>query len=192
MVTNVTNGVEMAAVKRISKEKIIDAAVDVIRRGGQSALNARNLAKRLGCSTRPIYLAFKGMDGVKKAAAVKITRVFEEFIAREVVSGRYPVYKSYGMAYIRFALEERELFKSAFMTEQTQKTDSGYGGVIDAVMKTTGLDRERAELFHLENWIFVHGLASMVATGFTAFDEETFQKVLTDAFEGLKARFKIK
>ena len=40
----------MPAAKRISKEAIIDAAAAVLRTGGFEAINARSVAKALGCS----------------------------------------------------------------------------------------------------------------------------------------------
>lgn len=57
----------MPAIKKISKETIIDAAVDVLREGGAAAINARSVAKELGCSTQPIYLSFQNMDDLKAA-----------------------------------------------------------------------------------------------------------------------------
>ena len=44
----------MPAVRKVSKEQIIDAAVEVLRDDGFSAINARSVAKKLGCSTQPI------------------------------------------------------------------------------------------------------------------------------------------
>ena len=40
----------MPAVRRISRDAIVDAAVEVLREGGFSAVNARSVAKKLGCS----------------------------------------------------------------------------------------------------------------------------------------------
>ena len=57
----------MPAVKKVSREEIIDAAVDVLRDGGFSSVNARSVAKKLGCSTQPIYFSFKNMDELKTA-----------------------------------------------------------------------------------------------------------------------------
>ena len=51
----------MPAAKRISKEAIIDAAAAVLRIGGFEAINARSVAKALGCSTQPIYLSFRNI-----------------------------------------------------------------------------------------------------------------------------------
>ncbi len=61
--------------------------------------------------------------------------------------------------------------------------------IIPLIMKNTGLSRERAELFHLEMWIFVHGVASMIATSYLDWEMETVSEVLTDAYMGLKTRF---
>ena len=55
----------MPAVRKVSKEQIIDAAVEVLRDNGFSAINARSVAKKLGCSTQPIYFSFKNMDELK-------------------------------------------------------------------------------------------------------------------------------
>ena len=39
---------------KISKEDIVSAGVDLVRRSGEKGLNARNLAAALGCSTLPV------------------------------------------------------------------------------------------------------------------------------------------
>ena len=182
----------MAAVKKFSEEAIIKAALAIIRGGGMDALNARSLAGELGCSTRPVYLTFGSMDGVKARAVAHIQKVYQGYLKREVESGKYPPFKSYGMAYIRFAREEREFFKYMFMRDRTREEggDDDISEVIAAVMMSTGLDEERAKLFHLESWIFVHGIAVMLATSYFALGEELISKMLTDMFEGLKTRFK--
>lgn len=181
----------MSAVKKISRENIISAALEIIKRDGMSALNVRALAKALGCSTRPVYLTFGGMDGVKAAAVERINEVYQDYINREVESGAYPPYKAYGMGYIKFARGESEFFKYLFMRDRTRERteDDGLDEIISMIVKATGLDRERAKLFHLENWIFVHGIAVMLATAYIDFDEKLIGSMLTDMFEGLKARF---
>ena len=182
----------MAAVKKFSEEAIVSAALKLIREGGMSSLNARSLAGSLGCSTRPMYLAFGSMNEVRARAVGQIKRVYGGYIKRETESGRYPPYKAYGMAYIRFAREEREFFKYLFMRDRTGEDggEDDISEIIAAVVKSTGLDEERAKLFHLESWIFVHGIAAMLATSYFELDEELISKMLTDMFEGLKARFK--
>lgn len=185
----------MSAIKQITKERIIQAATDLVRKSGMRSLNARTLARELGCSTRPIYLSFGGMDGVKSAVAENITRIYQGYLRRETESGRYPPYKCYGMGYIRFAREEKELFSYLFMRNRRGEPEGTDGGditkVLEAVAKATGLDAESAKLFHFESWIFVHGIAAMAATSYAEFDEDTVQRLLTDMFTGLRARFNV-
>ena len=57
----------MPAAKKISRDRILDAAVQVLRDGGFFAINARSVARKLGCSTQPIYLSFRNMDELKAA-----------------------------------------------------------------------------------------------------------------------------
>lgn len=181
----------MTAVKKISDDSVVGAALEIIREGGMAALNARALAAALDCSTRPLYLTFGSMDEVKARVVARIKEVYRDYLKREVESGKYPPYKAYGMAYIRFAREERELFKHMFMRDRTRESgdEDNMSDVIAAVMKSTGLDEERAKLFHLESWIFVHGIGVMLATSYIDFDETTIGAMLTDMFTGLKTRF---
>ncbi len=181
----------MSATKKITKENIISAALEIIKTSGMSALNARALAGGLGCSTRPLYLTFGGMGGVRTAAIERINEIYQGYIKREIESGQYPVYKAYGMGYVKFARGESEFFKFLFMRDRTreQTAEDNIDEIVSVIVKVTGLDRERAKLFHLENWIFVHGIAVMLATAYIDFDEELISKMLTDMFEGLKTRF---
>lgn len=45
-----------------TKEEIIASAFEIVREGGFSALTARSLAEKLGCSAKPIFGLFKSMD----------------------------------------------------------------------------------------------------------------------------------
>lgn len=107
-----------------------------------------------------------------------------------------PPYKAAGLAYIRFAREERELFKLLFMRDRTGEPPGEDGGVMEAmtalVSAGTGLDRDRACRFHLEMWICVHGIAAMIATAYLEWDREMIGEMLTDTFEGLKERYRKK
>lgn len=47
----------MPAVKKVPREEIVDAAVEVLREGGAAALNARSVAKKLGCSAISSWLS---------------------------------------------------------------------------------------------------------------------------------------
>ena len=61
----------MPAVKKVTREKIVDAAVRVLQEDGYSAVNARSVAKKLGCSTQPIYSEFQNMEELKAALTAR-------------------------------------------------------------------------------------------------------------------------
>ena len=65
-------------------------------------------------------------------------------------------------------------------------------GHLDLIQRAAGLSRESARLFHLEMWIYVHGIASMAATSFLDWDTELISASLTDVYMGVLARFKEK
>ena len=59
---------------------------------------------------------------------------------------------------------------------------------VDMIMKSNGVSREKATLMHLEMWTCVHGIATMLATSFLELDEELISNILTDVYQGVRAR----
>ena len=99
---------------KITKENIIGAAIDIARQNGADSINARSLAAHLDCSTQPIFSNFVNMDELHLAVLKNAYELYDEYIRREIANGKYPPYKSSGMAYIRSACEEKELFKEMY------------------------------------------------------------------------------
>ncbi len=176
---------------RINKSDIIDAAVNIVRIAGAGALNARSIATALGCSTQPIFSNFQSMDELDVEVIKAAYRVYYELIASEVEKGKYPIYKAYGMAYIRFAREECELFKLLFMCDRRGEEfvpTSDFDASVEMIMQANGFDRSRAELVHLEVWSATHGVATMIATSFLELDEQIVSRILSDVYSGIKQR----
>ena len=178
---------------KFTRDEITSAAVNVTRKKGADGLTARALAEELGCSVKPIFGLFRNMEEVQSAVMNAAQDIYESYLAEDMTSGKYPLYKASGMAYIRFAKEERELFKLLFMRdrngeplEPTREVDA----IIPIIMKTTGLSREQAERFHLEMWVVVHGIASMIATSYLIWNEEQISGVMTDFYTGLRTVYK--
>ena len=49
-------GFFMPAKRKIQKEDILKASISIISHEGLNALNARKIAKKLGCSTQPLFI----------------------------------------------------------------------------------------------------------------------------------------
>ncbi len=177
----------------ILKEDIIRASVEIVRTSGPDALNARAVAKALGCSTQPVFSNFRNMQDLMDSVVGRSLELYDDFIRKEFGRNQgYPPYKTYGMGYIRFAMEESNLFKLLFMrdrrNEESSAEDKTFYEVIPLIMKTLNLTEKEAQMFHLEMWTFVHGIAAMSATSYCSWDMEQASKALTDIYQGLILR----
>lgn len=175
---------------KVTKEKILEVSLEIVRRQGMNALNARHIAQALGCSTQPLFSNFATMEDLQKAAVAAAYDLYLEFIQTEVESGKYPRYKAFGMAYVRFAKEESELFKLLFMRDRTGEDTSPSPDFEEAVqmMMANGMTREKATLMHLEMWSCVHGIGTILATSFLSLEWELVSAMLTDVYRGIRAR----
>ena len=111
----------MAPKVKITKEEIVAAAIELVRQRGEVALNARNIATALNCSTQPIFSNFSSMEELRMEVITAADQLCNQYIKKEVEGEAYPAYKATGMAYIRFAKEERELFKLLYMRDRSQE-----------------------------------------------------------------------
>ncbi|MBR4290161.1 MAG: TetR/AcrR family transcriptional regulator [Oscillospiraceae bacterium] len=178
---------------RITKEDIIHTAVDLVRQQGESSVNARTVAAMLNCSTQPVFSNFATMEELRRATLQQIHQIYQDYIQREVSSAVYPAYKASGMAYIRFAKEEKELFKMLFMRDRSGEplpNEWDMGENIEKIVRnSTGLEGSIMQLFHLEMWAYVHGIAVMFATGFLDLEWDLVSKMLSDAYMGMRKQY---
>lgn len=101
----------MARLVSITKEKVLSAAVGVVRKGGLSALTSRNLCTELGCGVNAVFSAYGSMEGVQEAVRAEASRHFQKRL-RDGLSLN-PPFKGFGMALLWFAMDEPQLFKLA-------------------------------------------------------------------------------
>ena len=177
---------------KVTKEKIVEIALTIVRTEGEQALNARSIASMLNCSTQPVFSNFASMEELRAAVIERAYKIFDEYTRKEAESGRYPEYKATGMAYIRFAKEEKALFALLFMRRREEEIESEadrFKHSVKMVGGAVGLNEEKASLFHLEMWIFVHGIATMLATGYLDLGYDSVSEMISDCYQGLRTRF---
>lgn len=178
---------------KFSRTQVISAALEIVQDEGMGGLTARALASRLGSSAKPIFGLFKNMEEVQQEVIKAANTIYQSYLSNDISSGKYPPYKASGMAYVRFAREKRELFKLLFMcdrsSENIEEDRESILPLLDMIQKNLGIGEDEAYLFHLEMWIYVHGIATMIATSYLDWDDAFVSHVLTDAYIGLKIRF---
>lgn len=175
---------------KFTREEIIAVAVDIIRDSGVEAINAKEIGKRMGTSTRPMFTWFKTVEELRTAATEEAWRIYNQYMERGLAMT--PPFKGYGMQVIRFATEEPSLFRLLFMrkTEQTNtleylNLDEHMPKVRKAIMTTFHIDAPQADWLYENLWIYAHGIATLCATGTLRFTEEDVSQKLGDLCRGL-------
>lgn len=179
----------MPPTAKYTKQEIVAVAFDFVKENGYDTLTARDLAKKLGTSTRPIFTAFENMEELKKEVIYKAEALFIKYKKDEIKKQEYPEYKASGIAYIRFAKEEKNLFKLLFMRDRTNETDVKEVSITDEInliTKNLSISNEDATNFHIKMWVIMHGFATMIATGYLDLDFETISKITSDVYNALK------
>ena len=182
----------MPAAKKVPRDKIIDAAIEVLRDGGFSAVNARSVARKLGCSTQPIYLSFQSMEEVKvalteRAIEMHTRRVRDSLRAHEGNDSRY---SSYGMGFVRFAAEEKQLFRWLYLEGEQlgpYQNDVLLPEVIDVIVEEFGYSQEVARRFHQDMIYFSYGLAILANTDHLHLTEAELRETFRREFRALIA-----
>ncbi len=175
---------------KYTREQILLAAYDLVREKGCDALTARDLGAKLGTSATPIFTAFENMEDLKNEVLKKAKRTFEDYQKAEIERNEYPKYKAMGMAYIKLAKEEKNIFKLLFMRDRSNEDiisdNQSYAYVLDTVRAQTNFPKDKADRFHAEMWIAVHGIATMIATSYLELNIDIISGIITDIYNGLK------
>lgn len=178
---------------KFTKQEIIQAALDITRTEGIHSVTARAVGAKLNSSSKVIFGLFQNMEKLQEEVIKAAHDLYQNYLKEDMLKGKYPPYKASGMAYIRFAKEEKELFKLLFMRDRSEeKIEQNLDEIkplLQIIQKNIGLSEQDAYMFHIEMWLYVHGIATMIATSYLEWDGETISNVLTDGYMGLKERY---
>lgn len=175
--------------KIIDKSAVLQTAFELARTKGFDAINARSVAAALHSSTHPIFDAYDGLASLKRDVLHESWELYAAYIRAGAQEN--PPFRGTGRAYIRFAKEEPKLFAELFMTER-QDCDAEYDGdpTISLVrtlgQSAAGITLSQAEEFHLHMWVFVHGIATLAATGVCDLSDAIISKLMHDEFFAMK------
>lgn len=163
---------------RITKDMILNTVLEITRETGFEAINARGIASKLQCSTRPIFTCYENMEELKKDFLDFAFEYYNQYVAD------YGKYKNINpclflpLSYIEFAKEETNLFKLLFISDMdldmTEANDF-YKELANeekakAFSKIVGVPSERGKIIFLDLFLYTHGIAVLTATGKLSFD----------------------
>ncbi|MDQ1701263.1 MAG: hypothetical protein QOF57_515 [Frankiaceae bacterium] len=161
------------------REDILQATIELLSASGDmNAVSIRAVAKRVGVTPPSIYLHFPDKRALLDAACepifAELERHFDEACAG--VSDPVEQLRRIGIAYVRFALDNREPFRIVFMTQcdvegsagmtrADLETQTAFRRVIRAVVEAQAagvLGPTDAGLAAMRLWIAAHGAATLL------------------------------
>lgn len=173
--------------QRITKQMILEAAFKLTRDQGFDSLNARSIAKKIGCSTQPVYSCYAVMDDLKRELFIYLENYYNEYVKSRIDGKNF--FLSIGLAYIEFARNESNLFRLLFMSDSWGVTNlsemlagEDNAEIIQVVARSAGISIEVAKELFLKIWIFTHGIASIVATNSIILSQEESQHLLKETY----------
>ena len=174
---------------RITKDMIINAAVAVAKQSGYEKINARTVSEHLHCSTQPVMYHFSTIDALKRAAYAQVDHLHSEYLMT-MIPEQDPVL-GIGLNYIRFAVEEPQLFRFLFQSGYAQESSllemidsEELIPVLAAMQEGAGLSMEKTRQVFLTVAMFAHGYASIIANNGLEYDEMLVAKHLEQAWNG--------
>lgn len=162
---------------RFTRDAVLHAACQLMRREGMEALNARAIAKELGGSTQPIFRLFTNMEDLHRELILYVARQFQAHAEADMAQSDSP-YIQLCTTYLLYGRDEPELFKLLFMRDRV--SEGQYSGqtnfdlVFNIIKKETPLDDETALRFFERTWLFIHGLAVCIATKYIPCQDERY------------------
>ena len=153
-------------------QALIAATRSLLEEGGPAAVSLREAARRVGVSPTATYRHFKDKDALLAATAADGFAEFGRRLAGAAAEGPDPL-GAMGLAYVRFALEQRGLFRLMFgpqlarrsshpALEQAASTAFARLRAGVEVLAATGRDPRLAAI---SAWALVHGLAHLFLDG---------------------------
>ncbi|MGN0160973.1 MAG: TetR/AcrR family transcriptional regulator [Lachnospiraceae bacterium] len=176
---------------KYQKNQIIDAAYEMTREKGIDSVVARAVGKRLGTSSSPIFTVYSSMEEVRVDVRELAKRKFMEYMDG-VTECQYSC-KEFGMRWVRFAVEEPNLYRLLFLSGGTKNAAYNsftgefktiYQQMMQEVKKDYDLEESAAE--NLLNQVVIHanGLATFYISDVGKFSEKLVDSSLNSVFVG--------
>lgn len=162
---------------RFTRDAVLNAACQLMRREGMEALNARAIAKELGGSTQPIFRLFTNMEDLHRELILYVARQFRAHAEADMAQSDSP-YIQLCTTYLLYGRDEPELFKLLFMRDRVSEgqysDQTNFDLVFNIIKKETPLDDETALRFFERTWLFIHGLTVCIATKYIPCQDERY------------------
>lgn len=176
---------------KVDRDTILNAALEVIRDEGISAITAQRVSVELGSSVAPIFREFQTVEELRMAAAERISIYHAQYLKAYTTNDSD--FLTYGLGYINFAKEYPYLFETIMQpgrTDMNERTSDQLAFVVQSLAAESALSFEEAKELFLNIWIYTHGVACLVYRGSLIFTEEQEKQMLITAYKAFLKNYK--
>ena len=175
----------MAPSVKFTKGEIVEAALGIASEKGIDAVTAREVARALGVSTRPIFTHYDSMGQLRRDVSELAKARYRAYIEGGLAS---PIPNlGVGQGYIRFAREEPELYRLLFLT---RPGETGGGAmealrftqdlVRESIMRIYNMDSHQADCYFRDLWLVAFSFATMIVADECPLTDDQISAVLTE------------
>lgn len=178
---------------KITREMILNTVLDITRETGFETVNARSIAGKLQCSTRPIFTCYENMDDLKKEFLDFAYKFYEQYVTDYSNSVNISSCLVLPLSYIEFAREETHLFQLLFINDMDLHMaeakdfykEIGNEKKAKIFSDTIGVDLEHGKVIFLDLFLYTHGIAVLTATKKILLDRNDAEKMVTNLLSAL-------
>lgn len=171
---------------KITKDMILTTVLNITRETGFEAVNARSIAGKLQCSTRPIFTCYENMEELKAEFLDFAFEYYNRYVEEYKKSKNIESYLLFPLSYIEFAKEETNLFRLLFISDMdldmSEANDFykelGNEEKAKAFSQIIGVEPKQGKEIFLDFFLYSHGIAVLTATGKLSFDSRNLEKML--------------
>lgn len=183
----------MPPTAKITKEMILNTVLLLTRERGFETVNARSIAERMQCSTRPIFTCYENMEELKHEFLEFAYEFYSRYVSDYSDTAKISPYLVLPLSYLEFAQEETHLFKLLFINDMDLKMTEAEDFYDEAdnvkraevFAETIGVGLERAKKIFLDLFLYTHGMAVLTATKKLSLDRNSAETMLTSLLSAL-------
>jgi AcrR family transcriptional regulator len=150
-------------------DTIVNAAIELTSECGWECVSARSIARRLNCSTMPIYSQAGSMEELKRAVVARVDRML---VDEQRVPRTDDESLDLAVGYIAFARENPRLFRFLMETPRSVENPEIRGIPMVRELLDSIAEAGAQNDFLLRSWTFTHGLADLLASGTITMDTD--------------------
>jgi len=179
----------MARKIEVTKEKMLQAAYEILQEEGYDAVNIKTIAARVGCSTKPISWQFGNMHEMRKEI-YKYTsqRIYSGIDAKLSELSAAEAFFETGKIYISNAIDNPNVFRFLCVDDPGDIVERninladmlGDDFIKEMLIREHSLSKETVDKIVADIVIYTHGLATMLLWDSFELDKQTAFRMIYD------------